>query len=562
MAERITCPGCGTEDRSFVVDRLDRYTVVQCTACTLQFADPMANPGGSWYDRAYVLRHSAIDTRVRDYYVWAVRALPGKGTLLDIGCGEGVFVNYARRHGFDAYGIDFSSEAIATGKRWFGLETIFTSSLADFKQAHPDRAYDAVTFFEVLEHLERPADFLAEASTVLKDGGHVAASVPNNDRWPYRDFGDYPPNHLTRWNIRSLRIFLVRNGFRTVTIRLSSRLGSYHNFLGYLVRTFVYSLFGMHAKGFNIEKTGRGQRFLSVSSIKRLFSFLRPRQVKDAVLWPIAVATFPFVFPWFRGSNIMFVAGKAGGQGEQAAGTADRPGLFRIDRSLNYGRHHIRAFLCSLKLCDSILDIGAGTGFDLLMARECHPHARLHAIDCHEENTQSLAGLGITVQCIDIEKQRLPFPDGSVDVVIANQILEHVKELFWIWHEISRVLPVGGSVIIGVPNLAALHNRILLAAGKHPSPLKNNSAHVRGFTRHDLLRFLESCFPQGYRLRAFAGSNFYPFPPLLARPLAALLPDMAWGIFFLFEKTRVYHDEFLTFPVSEGLETNFYTGRP
>jgi hypothetical protein len=36
---------------------------------------------------------------------------------------------------------------------------------------------------------------------------------------------------------------------------------------------------------------------------------------------------------------------------------------------------------------------------------------------------------------------------------------------------------------------------------------------------------------------------------------------MAWGIFFLFEKKREYRDEFLRYPVQEGLETNFYIGR-
>ena len=47
------------------------------------------------------------------------------GKLLDIGCGEGVFVNYAQKCGFDAYGVDFSKEAIQLGQRWFGLRSIY-----------------------------------------------------------------------------------------------------------------------------------------------------------------------------------------------------------------------------------------------------------------------------------------------------------------------------------------------------------------------------------------------------------------------------------------------------
>jgi len=96
--------------------------------------------------------------------------------------------------------------------------------------------------------------------------------------------------------------------------------------------------------------------------------------------------------------------------------------------------------------------------------------------------------------------------------------------------------------------------------GRQPSPIKTNSAHVRGFTKGDILRFLESCFPGGYKLVAFGGSNFYPFPPIIARPLARVLPNFAWGIFFLLEKVIDYHDSFMQYPIVNRLETNFYTG--
>jgi hypothetical protein len=83
---------------------------------------------------------------------------------------------------------------------------------------------------------------------------------------------------------------------------------------------------------------------------------------------------------------------------------------------------------------------------------------------------------------------------------------------------------------------------------------------VRGFTQQDLLNFLESCFPGVYLLKDFKGSNFYPFPPIIAKPLAKLLPNMAWGIFLLLEKKQIYNQEFLEYPVKERLETNFYLG--
>ena len=73
------------------------------------------------------------------------------------------------------------------------------------------------------------------------------------------------------------------------------------------------------------------------------------------------------------------------------------------------------------------------------------------------------------VHSLNIENDSLPFPNGSVDVLILNQVLEHTKEILWIFHETTSALRVGGKVILGAPNLAAGHNRILLVFGKQPS---------------------------------------------------------------------------------------------
>jgi len=231
-----------------------------------------------------------------------------------------------------------------------------------------------------------------------------------------------------------------------------------------------------------------------------------------------------------------------------------------IDRSLNYGRHNIEHFLQQSTPYSTVLDIGAGTGSDLLLARRVTPGARLFALEAHTPTVDTLVSLGIGVTAHELERDGFPFDDESLDVVIANQVLEHTKEIFWILHEISRTLRVGGRIILGVPNLASLHNRLLLVVGKQPSPIKSFSAHVRGFTRGDMVGLLNSCFPGGYRLIDFRGSNFYPFPAIVARPLARAFPTLAWGIFFLFEKTRHYDRECIDAVVRSEFETPFYLG--
>lgn len=233
-----------------------------------------------------------------------------------------------------------------------------------------------------------------------------------------------------------------------------------------------------------------------------------------------------------------------------------------IDRSLNYGRHVLEDFTRRIasEQPEAVLDLGAGRGDDLAICRRNLPTARLHALEGYAPNVAKLAAQGFDVSTVNLERDAFPFGPDSLDLVIANQILEHCKEVFWIFHEVSRTLRVGGRFYVGVPNLASLHSRLLLLAGRQPTCIQTASAHIRGFTKSDLVRFLSACFPGGYALDMFRGSNFYPFPPLLAKPLARAFPNSAACIFLSLRKIKGYEGQFLKFPV--GLETNYWTGQP
>ena len=164
------------------------------------------------------------------------------------------------------------------------------------------------------------------------------------------------------------------------------------------------------------------------------------------------------------------------------------------------------------------------------------------------------------VYIANIERDRLPLTDGQADLIIANQVLEHTKEIFWIFHEVSRSLKVCGHFLFGVPNICSLHNHFLLLLGKQPTQHKVCSAHVRPFSKSDTLAFLDACFPGGFELADFRGSQFYPFPAQLSRLLADTFPTLAFTIFFLIRKMTEYQGEFATYPARARLETNFWTG--
>ncbi len=231
-----------------------------------------------------------------------------------------------------------------------------------------------------------------------------------------------------------------------------------------------------------------------------------------------------------------------------------------VDVREQYGRHVVDDLVRRLPPIRVACDVGTGGGDDLLTVRRYHPAASLVGIDCDDRNRDVLATRGIELHVADLERDSLPMGDEGADLIIANQVFEHVKELFWITHQLSAALKVGGHLLIGIPNLGSLHNRILFALGGQPTQLKSYSAHVRGFVPREIPRFLEVCFPGGYRLERLAGAQFYPFPRPAARLLARAFPSLAFSVFYLLRKQRPYAGEILRHPVEAGLETNFYLG--
>lgn len=145
------------------------------------------------------------------------------------------------------------------------------------------------------------------------------------------------------------------------------------------------------------------------------------------------------------------------------------------------------------------------SGVEFFEARACEAEAR-----------------GITVARLDLETSDFPWLDGSMDVVVSNQVFEHLKNVWRPISEIYRVLRPGGWLVLSVPNLGSLHNRMLLALGRQPTSIRTLGPHVRGFTFGEIRRFVT--LDRGFRIVRAAAAGFYPFPVPFANPLARVWP--------------------------------------
>jgi ubiquinone/menaquinone biosynthesis C-methylase UbiE len=231
-----------------------------------------------------------------------------------------------------------------------------------------------------------------------------------------------------------------------------------------------------------------------------------------------------------------------------------------VDHKESYGRHILEKALEGKQILNC-LDIGCGRGDDLSIILKHNPQAELFGIDFGDWNSEDLKKLNIKQLSANVEREKLPFANNSIDFVIANQVLEHTKEVFWINHEIFRCLKVGGYLFLGVPNILSLHNRILMTFGYHPTQHKLTSAHVRPFSKKDVFSFYKDIGSAFCRINGFWGAQFYPFPKSIARILSWVSPNLSFSIFFLIQKTAEYNVAFIEWPKKAQLETNYFTGQ-
>jgi 2-polyprenyl-3-methyl-5-hydroxy-6-metoxy-1,4-benzoquinol methylase len=213
------------------------YHLYRCAECEIEFWWPLELIP-EFYESEFMTDYrmihqdqKGVETNMRLFF----ERIPQKsGALLDVGCGNGAFLEEARKRGYEVTGVELDAKSVQVCRNK-GLN-VFHGTLAQFCESSGlKRHFDVVTFFEVLEHQDRPREFLQGVRMLLKEGGWIGLSVPNRARLAVyalqylakvMDSGqlyrlsthDFPPHHLTRWCPRSLKGGLARLGFAEIQV--------------------------------------------------------------------------------------------------------------------------------------------------------------------------------------------------------------------------------------------------------------------------------------------------------------------------------------------------------
>jgi ubiquinone/menaquinone biosynthesis C-methylase UbiE len=193
---KVACPVCSGSKVKLVTQRLrfnKKADIYQCAACELVFLDPQSFQfPKDFYEKEYhqtYLTHIEPDALNPDVYfekmlktnqTWSKmfrEMLTGQEVVLDVGCSTGHFIHLVQDKTKKMYGHELSEKEVEFCRNIKKLDVSNEPLEKRFKEG----TFDYITMIFVLEHIEKPKEFLAYLKKFLKPTGKFLILVPNID---------------------------------------------------------------------------------------------------------------------------------------------------------------------------------------------------------------------------------------------------------------------------------------------------------------------------------------------------------------------------------------------
>lgn len=210
------------------------HRVVRCQDCGLVFLNPQPSDEElrAIYSAQYFLGSeteegqrdaSEIKQATGGEYLSEIVRYRGNqgGRLLEVGCGDGDFLELAEMQGWEVTGIEYSSAARDRARQRLKRGEVLEGELQP--GSLPAEQFDLCVLSDVLEHVRSPLLFLREIHRVLKPGGTLFIATPSTDSWSARllrqKWMEFKAEHLIYFDRQTLQTALINAGFDHLVVQ-------------------------------------------------------------------------------------------------------------------------------------------------------------------------------------------------------------------------------------------------------------------------------------------------------------------------------------------------------
>lgn len=212
--ELLSCSECG--------QLLSQCSEARYWASMREFDDPQ----GTLPDAHSEARRFRRSKKFLDRIAMILKKPAPQISLLDVGCSSGAFLGTAMKLGYAAQGVEPAPQA-ATAAQAAGLKV--RQGLLQ-EAGYADSQFDAVTLFEVIEHLKQPLELLRECHRILRPGGILLVGTGNSAGWSMAAMGagweylqiDRHGGHVSFFTPASLARLAQQANFSVTAVRTRS----------------------------------------------------------------------------------------------------------------------------------------------------------------------------------------------------------------------------------------------------------------------------------------------------------------------------------------------------
>jgi len=230
MMKGEPCILCGSKDKELLFQQ-GEWTVYRCQQCGLGVLEPRPSQerlASLYQDSYFETRYDegaqpgteAMHKRLsmEAHRIRFFESFLKQGRVLDIGSGRGYFLLACRERGYEAEGFDVSEDAAEYVRNTLNIP-VSTGNIKDapFKEG----AFDVVTIWHALEHMENPRVYLEQANRLLRPDGLLVVDVPNYLSIDARKYGDVwdgwsLPYHFFHFTPKTLDQLLSEHDFTVI----------------------------------------------------------------------------------------------------------------------------------------------------------------------------------------------------------------------------------------------------------------------------------------------------------------------------------------------------------
>ena len=189
--QEITCTVCGSTDNTQLdfIPTYGKYNLMQCNDCGLKFIlsenFETLDDDSYWDDvnkKIYAMPDVLKEFKKKQdkYLKRMIKLSPPNKRLLDVGCGNGIFLNNAKLNGFEATGIEPSSIAVILCKEQHGFSPVHGYLELD---SDLPKDFGSLSAWDVIEHVADPKHFLKICHAHLAQGGILILETPDESSW-------------------------------------------------------------------------------------------------------------------------------------------------------------------------------------------------------------------------------------------------------------------------------------------------------------------------------------------------------------------------------------------